>query len=76
MAYNYDKWDKQLKPCPFCGRDSKSRDEFAPLYITEVGRPPERLRVVCSCGASMEITIKPITNTANDLVEKWNRRDA
>jgi hypothetical protein len=76
MSYNYEKWEKQLKPCPFCGRDYKMRDAYAPLYIAEVGKPAERLRVVCSCGASMDVTVKPIYNAADELVEKWNKREA
>ena len=75
MAYVYEKWEKQLKPCPFCGRDARTHDAYAPLYIEEVGRPPQYIRVVCACGCSMDQTIKPISNAATDLVERWNRRD-
>lgn len=73
MGYVMEKWERKLKPCPFCGRDTETRDEYAPLYI-EVTK--DRLTVVCACGCTMTTFIKPISNCADDLVEKWNRRES
>lgn len=76
MAYILEKYDKQLKPCPFCGEDNRGNNGDGVVYMEHV-EAYNKVRVRCtSCGASMSREIRPDKDTAQILVEAWNRRDA
>lgn len=74
MSINFEKWESKLLPCPFCGRNIPSRENFRePIGIVENERE-NYIRVVCPCGCSMFQRVKPTINAADELVDKWNRR--
>ena len=64
-------FEKQLKPCPFCGTAIGDRDNLIALEIYKEGY----VSVTCfGCGARITKQIRPDEVTLKTVVDAWNRR--
>jgi hypothetical protein len=66
--------ETELKPCPFCGNDSKEEMELTKEHHDlSLGSIPgfDRWNVNCSCGSK-----GPDGYTREEAIVRWNKREA